>query len=71
MKSIYYIDKLKRKIISGECSSLEDGYRIIDKILKERGYKSYYKRTLEHKDGMLIDFGSHTEFFLIENDKEY
>lgn len=52
----------------GKCSSLENGCRIIDEILKEGEYKSYYKRTLEHKDGMLIDFGSHTEFFLIENE---
>lgn len=48
--------------------NLKDTFEMINKFLKERNYESDYNRMWATETGDLhIDFGSHTEFFIVRN----
>ena len=61
----------KRKFIS-HVNSLKETYALIDDILEEYHYKSYYIRLWYEKDKkeLWIDVGSHSEFFIITEVEE-
>ena len=44
--------------------------KIIQKFLKDRGYKSYYWNMYKINGRLRIDVGSWTEFFFIEGSEE-
>ena len=49
-----------------------DNYNFyVQKYLVDKKYKSYYQRSWFDEDGSIwIDFGSHTEFFVLRDGKE-
>lgn len=53
----------------GEALSFSDATKIVSDFLKEHNYKSYYQRYwyLEDTRELMIDVGSHTEFFIIKD----
>ena len=51
----------------GTVENEESAFKVINDFLTDKNYKSYYARTWK-KDGKttVIDVGSHTEFFYIQ-----
>jgi hypothetical protein len=49
-----------------------DNYNFyVQKYLADKNIKSYYQRSWFDEDGSIwIDFGSHTEFFVLRDGKE-
>lgn len=51
-----------------EISSIEDGLSVIYRFLEEKGFISHYQRQYRDALGdLIVDFGNHTEFFVIKN----
>lgn len=48
-----------------EITDIYNGLDVIHNILKEEGFKSYYSRVNMMDYGWVVDYGSHTDFFLI------
>lgn len=60
----------KRKI--GNPNSIDEVSDIISDFLKNHNYKSYYTRTWKNENGEICyDVGSHSEFFILVDDKQY
>lgn len=70
-KELYFQDSIGRKKFIGLVDSLEDVSKEIANFLRKRNYKSYYSRYWIEEDGdILIDVGSHSEFFIVKDGKE-
>ena len=51
----------------GTAETQESAFKLINDFLAEHNYKSYYQRTWKKDDKTtVIDVGSHTEFFYIQ-----
>lgn len=50
--------------------SIDEAFEEIYTIAKSKNFKIYYLRYHEIKDGLRIDYGSHTTFFTIKEIKE-
>lgn len=49
--------------------TLQDAWNVIQKHLSEINFKVYYYRTWnENPTRRIVDYGSHSEFFLLDND---
>lgn len=60
----------RRKI--GNPNSIDEVSDIISDFLKNHNYKSYYTRTWKNDNGEICyDVGSHSEFFILVDDKQY
>ena len=60
----------RRKI--GNPNSMDEVSDIISDFLKNHNYKSYYTRTWKNDNGEICyDVGSHSEFFILVDDKQY
>ena len=60
----------RRKI--GNPNSIDEVSNIISDFLKNHNYKSYYTRTWKNENGEICyDVGSHSEFFILVDDKKY
>lgn len=68
---LYFVDKNgKREFIQDLTTDGVEITDIVDKDLKNRRPKfmSYYKRMwLDDDDNLWVDFGSHTEFYVVES----
>lgn len=66
MKLYFENSMSKRKFIS-HVDSIKEVYALIDDVLEEYHYKSYYTRLWyeEDKKEIWIDVGSHSEFFVV------
>lgn len=70
-KELYFQDHTGRKRFIGLAGSLEDAFREVTNFLRKRNYESYYSRYWIKENGdIVIDVGSHSEFFIIEDGKE-
>lgn len=47
------------------CDSEEEAYAEITRVLEEKHIKPYYYRSNLYDDKIVIDYGSHTNFFEI------
>jgi hypothetical protein len=57
----------KDKIFIGEAATADEMWRIVDKFLKENGFrKEKYCRYIMKEDVTFIDFGSWTRFIVVE-----
>lgn len=64
---ILYYKKETSKEEIGQPQTLQETYALIDKHLKEIMFISHYKNIRrDKKDRYIIDFGSYTEFFVLE-----
>ena len=50
--------------------SIDEAFESIYTIAKNQRFKIYYLRYHEIKDGLRVDYGSHTTFFTIKEIKE-
>ena len=56
-----------QKRIIGTVKNEESAFKVINDFLDDHNYKSYYTRTWKKDDKTtVIDVGSHTEFFYIQ-----
>lgn len=58
--------KGQRRVISTP-SDIKEMWKDINLFLDEHNFKSYYSRINFEKDELVIDVGSHTEFFIVQN----
>lgn len=72
MKVFFQDSKGNERLIK-EVSTIEEANKVVDTFLKDHNYKSYYCRVmgLENKDGVMLDVGSYTEFFIIRGENVY
>lgn len=56
---------LKKEI--GTPKDLAESYKLIEEYCKERNFEIYYIRTWTEDNQLKFDVGSHTEFFLLDN----
>ena len=56
-----------QKRIIGTAETNDEAFKVINDFLTDHNYKSYYTRTWKKDDKTtIIDVGSHTEFFYIQ-----
>ena len=65
MKLIFQNSHGKERVIA-EPSNREEIFKEINKFLDDHNFKSYYTRVLEENGRLVLDVGSHTEFFYVE-----
>ena len=70
---LYFQNIKGEEKLLGSYETVHDVDKAISDFLKEHNYKSYYSRYWNSGDRVKIDFGSHTQFFLVEgiDCKEY
>lgn len=64
---IYFEDAFgSEKLISRKSYGEDELWSVIEKDIHSRrpGFKIYYTRHIELKDGFMIDYGSHSEFYI-------
>ena len=65
MKLLFQNSQGKERVIA-ETDSLEKTWEEINKFLEDHNFKSYYSRVWEKDNRLIIDVGSHTEFFIVD-----
>ena len=66
MFEVYFIDSLNNKrMLSDDLVSDREAHKIIHDFLKERNYKAPYFREWIEDGAIIVDVGSHSEFFHI------
>ena len=67
--NVYFRDSYgKRRLLEANVKDKEAVWKIIQKFLDDHNYKSYYTR-IWYSDGYTwYDVGSHTEYFLVDED---
>lgn len=63
---LLFQNSLGEERIIVEVDSWTEACDEINKFLEEHNFTSHYKRTWFHNDRMVIDVGSHLEFFYLE-----
>ena len=62
---LYFKNSQGKERLIAECETVQDAHKEIDKFLNEHNFKSYYSRSWGNEDGVTIDVGSHSEFFVL------
>ena len=72
MKLIFQNNKGEERLVS-ELLSVDEVDEAIDNFLQNNNFSSCYIRVCEDGRGLIIDFGSHTQFLIVEggNFEEY
>ena len=63
---VYFLDSYDNKRELAEVQTKEEVWSVINNFLKERNYKSYYTRMWYEDKMTWVDVGSHSEFFLVD-----
>ena len=63
---LYFKNCQGEERLIAECDTVKDVGREIQKFLDSHNYKSYYSRIWGNDEGVTIDVGSYTEFFLVK-----
>lgn len=64
---LYFRNSLGQERLIGKELNIDECMKKIQSVLELHNFKSYYTRTWQEPDGrLMIDVGSHTEFFIIE-----
>jgi hypothetical protein len=64
--NLYFKNFVGVEILIAEPSNLKEVYEQMDKYIKERNFKSCYKRVWQEGNRVICDFGSWSEFFTVE-----
>ena len=64
MKLIFKNSRGKERVIA-EPTNGDEIFKEINKFLDDHNFKSYYSRSWDNEDGITIDVGSHSEFFVL------
>lgn len=65
MKLFFQNSKGEERLIA-EPSNREEVINEINKFLNDHNFKSYYTRVWEANGRLILDVGSHVEFFILE-----
>ena len=63
---LYFQNSRDLERLIAECETVQEVHEEIDKFLDERNFKCYYTRTWGREDCVMVDVGSHSEFFKIK-----
>jgi len=66
MFELYFRNRKDELKLVAECETMEKCHENISAFLKERGYKSHYRRMWTEDKVTIVDVGSHSEFFEIK-----
>ena len=69
MANLYFRNNpLKKEELVLENVSVEDAvdYAMIDLVSRKPTFKSYHQRVLKKKQGIIIDFGSYDEVYIVK-----
>ena len=67
MLNVMFENSKSQKRIIGTAETNDEAFKVINDFLTDHNYKSYYTRTWKKDDKTtVIDVGSHTEFFYIQ-----
>lgn len=61
--SVEFENREGNTIPCGIANDEQEAKRIMFDFLRNKGFKVYYIRSVNHQDRVWVDFGSHTEFF--------
>lgn len=62
---LYFLNELNEKILIGEPEDNKEADMMINEYIELKNFKSYYKNVTNMNNGVIIDFGSHYEFFIL------
>lgn len=66
MFEVYFVDNLnKKRLLCDNADSDREAHKIINDFLKSKNYKAPYFREWIEDNIIIVDVGSHTEFFNI------
>ena len=63
---LYFRNSQKEERLIAECNTIKAVHEEIKKFLDERKYISHYMRSRGGEEGVMIDVGSWSEFFIIK-----
>ena len=67
MYKVIFENSRKEEREIGTAVDMQEAYKIIDKVLEEHNFKSYYKNVCEIEKGKIrVDVGSWSEFFYVQ-----
>ena len=67
MLNVMFENSKSQKRIIGTAETNDEAFKVINDFLTDHNYKSYYTRTWKKDDKTtVVDVGSHTEFFYIQ-----
>lgn len=66
MFKVYFENRYGERKFAGECNTREEIFRVVHSDLKERAphFKSYYTRSWEKDGEIVMDVGSHVEYYI-------
>lgn len=67
MGKVYFGNSVDKKREIGEASNRQEAWKIINKFLDDHNYKSYYVRVWKRENFYILDVGSWSEFFYVED----
>lgn len=63
-RDLYFINSRDQYRLLKKDVTWDEVFQIITEFLKEHNFAHYYTRTWMTDEGVMLDVGSHTEFFL-------
>lgn len=63
---LYFRDCRGNERLIAECETISEVHKEIKKFLDEHEYVSYYSRSWGNEESVVIDVGSHSEFFVVK-----
>ena len=63
---LYFRNSIGIERLMAKCKTVQGVHKKINEFLDEHNFKCYYMRSWNSDDGVMIDVGSHSEFFKIE-----
>lgn len=69
MIKLYIINTIKNEeweIPLGEYDDIKECNKTINRLIELFEFKSYYRQVSDSSDGLYIDYGSYSKFFLIK-----
>ncbi len=66
MELIFYNSYTGEETVMSKVETVSDITSVINNYCEENNFKSYYLRTWEHEGNLVIDYGSHVNFFVVK-----
>lgn len=63
---LYFKNCQGKERLIAECETVQEIHKGINKFLDEHEYISHYSRSWGNEESIIIDVGSHSEFFVIK-----
>ena len=63
---LYFKNSQGEERLIAECEAVQEIHKEINKFLDEHEYISHYSRSWGNEESIIIDVGSHSEFFVVK-----